>query len=41
MNVLVETIMLEMDSTVNWEDVIMELLEKENSMIAKVGVSNF
>ena len=37
MNVLVETITLEMDSTVNWEDVIMALLEKENSMIAKVG----
>ena len=37
MNVLVETIMLEMDSTVNWEDVIMALLEKENSMIVKVG----
>ena len=37
MNVLVETITLEMDSTVNWEDVIMALLEKENSMIVKVG----
>ena len=34
--VLVETIMLEMDLTAKSEDVIMALLEKESSMIAKV-----